>query len=258
MLRVREVALNIRGHAGDRVGAAGFMTREALSAHEIAAALVRRMALPAGTVRRLAVGDYEIAGLSGRLVADRTLLFGVIGVAELDPERFLSADLVVALPAVGKVVGAERTRTVVARRAAVGGVRVHRDTNLRHAVPGLRIVTAHAIDLAVLGMIEVETGGRGGIDDRISRPELMTGRTFSDVVVADRFECRVALVAGCVRVLSARNAHSGALALVTGRAIGFLEMGLVIELHLEASDRRELLELSRALFLMANEADRVR
>lgn len=76
------------------------MAGETLPARKAAAALVRRVALKTGIVRRLTVGDDEIARFSRRFVADRTIGLGVRRVAELDPDRFRAAHFRVTLPTV--------------------------------------------------------------------------------------------------------------------------------------------------------------
>lgn len=129
VLGVSEVARYHRRGRGDRVLSAGLVASEAFAAHERSAAFLRRMALPAGGMSRLPVRNYEVAGLSGRFVANGTLCLGVVLMAEFYSERFRRADLGVTLTAIRKIVRAERPRSVMARRATVRRIRMHRDVD---------------------------------------------------------------------------------------------------------------------------------
>jgi hypothetical protein len=216
------------------------------------------MTLVTGVVRRLTVRHDEIARLARGLVTNRTLGFGVRRVAEPDPERLVGTDLGMALPAIREIVRSESTATVVARRATVRLHAMHRDVDRRHPVPRLSVVAAVTRNARVFGVIEVEPDRRDRIDDGVSRPEFVTGRALPDIVFRYRLSGGMALKTARVRVATGGNGHSGTLCPVAGRAVGFVEMRLVIEPDAEAADRRERFELLGSLTFVADDADGVR
>lgn len=118
-------------------------------------------------------------------------------------------------------------------------------------------MTARAVEAAVLRVVEIEPDRRRRIGDRIPRPEFVTRRTFPDVVLADGLSGRMALKARDVGRIVRRDRHPGSLRSMARSAIRFLEMGLVIEIHLETADRRKRLEFRAPLLFVTDDADRM-
>ena len=108
------------------------------------------------------------------------------------------------------------------------------------------------------GVIEIETDIFEAVSNPVRLPKLVTGRTRSDISIAGDGVGFVTLKTSDVRVGASRNVHSaGALRCVAGRAVGFLEMLLVIKIRLKASHRRKRLELVGIRLGVANNADRM-
>lgn len=118
------------------------MAGKAFAVGETAFALHRRVALETGFVRGFAVRDVEIDAARARFMTGRAVRFRVQIVIEFNAETPHPRDFRVAFAAVGKIVRAEGSLVVMARRAAICRARVHSDLDLRAAA---RVVTARAV-----------------------------------------------------------------------------------------------------------------
>lgn len=188
----------------------------------------------------------------------RAIRFLVFRVVEPDAEASHARHLLVAFPAVGKIVCAKGSFFVMTRRAAVRLVRVHRDVDGRHLIASaLWAVTTVAADGAVAGVIEIETDIFPRINNAVRRPWFVTGRTGTDIFFADDLVGRVTLEAGSVRVGSCRDGHAVSLRFMAGRAVRFLEMLRVIKMRLEALHRRKWFQLLGIRLRVTDHADRM-
>lgn len=100
-------------------------------------------------------------------------------------------------------------------------------------------MTTAAIYAAVFGVVKIRADVLCRINNPIRRTEDVTGRTRTDVFLADDLVRSVALKTGCVRVAARWNGHSDSLSLMASCTIRFLEMRCVIKFRPKTFHRRE-------------------
>lgn len=195
VFRVAEIAGNEGAWRRDVVFAVDLMALETFAARKSAAAFHRRMALKTGFMRRFAVRNGKADAAAARLVTGRAIFLRVVGVVEFDAETARIRHFRVAFAAIRKIFRAESSLIIMAGRAAVCLARVHPDFNLRAA----RAVAIDAVRRSVFRMTEIKTDVGRRYSKTIRRAEFVTGRTRTDVFIADDFIRCVTLKTGFVR-----------------------------------------------------------